>query len=161
MKDLIKKILKEEIDRRFAKGTPEIQSFIIKRAESLLKGCDYQMIEPRHNYGNYAEEWCKNGIVQIRASYFFDVDVDTETEDQPGVPEFFGGTLSVNENFIVFLSDLLQVRQKFILHTLEEWYDEKYSHKFGIKIGNPNIGVDDIGISDDDWKCTEIPNDEL
>lgn len=148
MKELIKKVLREEVIRRFVKGTPEMQSFIIKRAESLLKGCDYQIIEPIHNYGNYAEEWCKNGVSQIRAAYFFDSDTEPET------PEFFGGTLYVNEEFIEFLMNLLQVRKKFILNTLEEWYDEKYSHKFGIEIGNSNVGIDDIGISDNDWKCS-------
>jgi hypothetical protein len=141
-------VLREEVSRRFVKGTPEMQSFIIKRAESLLKGCDYQIIEPIHNYGNYVEEWCKNGVSQIRVAYFFDTDTEPET------PEFFGGTLYVNEEFIEFLMNLLQVRKKFILNTLEEWYDEKYSHKFGIEIGNPNVGIDDIGISDNDWKCS-------
>ena len=154
MKDLIRKVLREEVIRRFNKGTPEIQSFIIKQAEELLKSSEYREIDPNNNYGNYEQEWCKNGSIQIGARYFFDSDYDTETEeDHPGVPQFFGGTLFVNGKFVEFLSDLLQVRKKFILHTLEEWYDEKYSNKFGIEIGIPDIGVDEVVVTDDDWQC--------
>jgi hypothetical protein len=146
MKDLIRKVLREEVIRRFTKGTPEIQSFIIKQAEELLNSSEYKVIDPNNNYGNYEQEWCKNGSIQIGARYFFSSD-DSDEE------RFFGGTLFVNEKFVEFLSNLLQVRKKFILHTLEEWYDEKYSHKFGIEIGNPDIGVDEVAVSDDDWKC--------
>jgi hypothetical protein len=145
MKDLIRKVLREEVIRRFTKGTPEIQSFIIKQAEELLNSSEYKVIDPNNNYGNYEQEWCKNGSIQIGARYFFDSDGDEE--------RFFGGTLFVNGKFVEFLSDLLQVRKKFILHTLEEWYDEKYSNKFGIEIGIPDIGVDEVLVTDDDWQC--------
>ncbi len=141
MKDLIKKILKEEIDRRFAKGTPEIQSFIIKRAESLLKGCDYQIVEPRHNYGNYAEEWCKNGTAQFVTNYYIDDD------------KFFGATLMVKEEFISFLSKMLQVRERFILNTLEEWYDETYVPKMTEEIGHPELELDEVQTMDNNRKC--------
>lgn len=160
MKDLIRKVLREEVNRRFTKGTPEIQSFIIKQAEEFLNDCQYQVVDPNHNYGNPEQQWCKNGIIQMSARYFFDSDYDTEEdEDHPGEPRFFGGTLFVNGKFIELLSGLLQVRKKFILHTLEEWFDEKYSHKFGIEIGHPEIEVDEITVTDDDWNCNKKNED--
>ena len=154
MKELIRKVLREEVSKRFVKGTPEIQSFIIKQAEKLIGDSQRQVLGPNINYGNYDEEWCKNGTAQFVTNYYFDDD------------KFFGATLMVKEEFISFLSKMLQVRERFILNTLEEWYDETYVPKMTEEIGHPELELDEVQTMDNNRKCykfieTNISRDEM
>lgn len=141
MKELIRKVLREEVNKRFVKGTPEMQSFIIKQAEKLIGDSQRQVLGPDINYGNYAEEWCKNGTAQFVTNYYIDDD------------KFFGATLMVKEEFISFLSKMLQVRERFILNTLEEWYDETYVPKMSQEIGLPELELDEVQTMDNNRKC--------
>lgn len=149
MKELIRKVLREEVSKRFVKGTPEIQSFIIKQAEKLIGDSQRQVLGPNINYGNYAEEWCKNGTAQFVTNYYFDDD------------KFFGATLMVKEEFISFLSKMLQVRERFILNTLEEWYDETYVPKMSQEIGLPELELDEVRTMDNNRKCHKFIEDNL
>lgn len=149
MKELIRKVLREEVSKRFVKGTPEIQSFIIKQSEKLIGDSQRQVLGPNINYGNYAEEWCKNGTAQFVTNYYFDDD------------KFFGATLMVKEDFISFLSKMLQVRERFILNTLEEWYDETYVPKMTEEIGHPELELDEVRTMDNGRKCHKFIEDNL
>ena len=108
MKDLIRKVLREEINRRFIAGTPEIRNFIIKRMENLLSETTRVLPPPEENYGMFNEEWCKNGKVVIEARYHLDDDTD----------EFFAGDLYVNNDVIEGLFKLLEDRKSFILNVI-------------------------------------------
>ncbi len=149
MKELIRKVLREEVSKRFVKGTPEIQSFIIKQAEKLIGDSQRQVLGPNINYGNYAEEWCKNGTAQFVTNYYIDDD------------KFFGATLMVKEEFISFLSKMLQVRERFILNTLEEWYDETYVPKMSQEIGLPELELDEVQTMDNNRKCYKFIDHNL
>ena len=56
MKDLIKKILREEVSRKFIKGGVNAQSLIIKHMEKLISKTSRVLPPPEDNYGNYYEE---------------------------------------------------------------------------------------------------------
>jgi hypothetical protein len=146
MKDLIRKVLREEINRRFIAGTPEIRNFIIKRMENLLSETTRVLPPPEENYGMFNEEWCKNGKVVIEARYHLDDDTD----------EFFAGDLYVNNDVIEGLFKLLQVRKSFILNVITEWYDEKYATKFGIEVNHPEFEIDESHETDSPRKCYQM-----
>jgi hypothetical protein len=148
MKDLIKKVLREEINRRFVKGTPEMQSFIIKRLEDLLSEATRVIPPLEENYGIYNEEWCKNGKVVVDARYHVDDDTD----------EFFSGDLFIDKEVIDFLSKILQVRKSLILNVATEWYDEKYATKFGQEIGRPEFEIYEAMETDSPRKCYQNIN---
>jgi hypothetical protein len=148
MKDLIKKVLKEEVNRRFTKGTPEMQSFIIKRLEDLLSESTRVIPPFEENYGIHNEEWCKNGKVVIDARYHVDEDTD----------EFFSGDLFIDKEVIDFLSKILQVRKSLILNVATEWYDEKYATKFGQEIGRPEFEIYEAMETDSPRKCHQNIN---
>ena len=148
MKDLIKKVLREEINRRFAKGTPEMQSFIIKRLEDLLSEATRVIPPLEENYGMHNEEWCKDGKVVVDARYHVDDDTD----------EFFSGDLFIDKEVIDFLSKILQVRKSLILNVATEWYDEKYATKFGQEIGRPEFEIYEAMETDSPRKCYQNIN---
>ena len=152
MKDLIKKILREEVQRRFTKSNPNIERVIIKHMERLISDATRIVIPPEENYGNFNEEWCKGGKVVLEARYYFNSDDDYgETEEK-----FYNGSLFVNEDEVNFLSKMLQVRKTYIFNAITEWYDEKYTTKFGQETGHPELEIDETHETNHISKCYEM-----
>ena len=146
MKDLIRKVLREEVSRRFSSGTSEKRDFIIKRLEDLLSETTRVIPPLEENYGIHNEEWCKNGKVVMEARYHVDEDTD----------EFFSGDLFIDQDVTDFLSKMLQVRKSFILNVATEWYDEKYATKFGQEIGRPEFEIYEAIETDSPRKCYQM-----
>jgi hypothetical protein len=139
MKDLIRKVLREEVSRRFSSGTSEKRDFIIKRLEDLLSETTRVIPPLEENYG-------------MEARYHVDEDSD----------EFFSGDLFIDQDVTDFLSKMLQVRKSFILNVATEWYDEKYATKFGQEIGRPDFEIYEAIETDSSRKCYQmIDTDKL
>jgi hypothetical protein len=156
MKELIKKILREEVQKRFVKSSQNIERAIIKHMESLISETTRIIPPPEDNYGNYTEEWCKGGKVVLEARYYF----NSEDEDEE---KFYSGSLFIDEEEVTFLSRMLQVRKQYILNVITEWYDEKYATKFGQETGHPEFEIDETDTYEGEWrKCYQmIDTDKL
>ena len=149
MKELIKKILREEVQKKFQKYNPNLERVIIKHMESIISDSKRVIPPPEDNYGNYSEEWCKGNNIVMEAKYFFN-DEDSDEE------KFFAGDLYVDEKEVEFLAKILQVRKAFILNIITEWYDDKYTTKFGQETGNPEFEIDET-LTFDTWrKCYQM-----
>ena len=149
MKELIKKILREEVQKKFQKSNPNLERVIIKHMESLISDSKRIIPPPEDNYGNYIEEWCKGNNIVMEAKYFFN-DEDSDEE------KFFAGDLWIDEKEVEFLSKILQVRKAFILNIITEWYDDKYTTKFGQETGHPELEIDET-LTFDNWrKCYQM-----
>lgn len=146
MKELIKKILREEVSRRYTKSNPNIEKTIIRHMDKLMSQTT-QIIPPiEENYGMFIQEWCKGGNVVIEARYHLDDDTD----------EFFSGDLYVDYREIDFLSNVLQVRKAYILNVITEWYDENYASKFGPEVNHPEFEIFETFETDANRKCYEM-----
>ena len=150
MKELIKKILREEVNKKYSKGSYRSESVIIKYMEDLISNTSRVVPPSEENYGNFAEEWCKGDEIVMEARYYmFSEDSDEE--------KFVDGTLFVNKDEVDFLSKTLQVRKTFILNVITEWYDEKYATKFGQETGHPEFEIDDTDTYEKYWrKCYQM-----
>jgi len=149
MKELIKKVLREEVSKKFTKGNVEKENFIKKHMEKLLSETKRVVIPSEENYGNYSEEWCKNDKVIVTSRYYFN-DEDSDEE------KFYSGSLFVDEEITEFLTKILQVRKSFVLNVITEWYDEKYATKFGQETGHPELEIDETHETDNDRQCYQI-----
>ena len=146
MKELIRKILREEVSRRYTKSNPNIEKTIIRHMDKLMSQTT-QVIPPiEENYGIFIQEWCKNGNVVLEARYH----IDDETD------EFFSGDLFINEKEIEFLSKMLQVRKSYILNVITEWYDENYASKFGPEVNHPEFEIFETFETDANRKCYQM-----
>ena len=149
MKDLIRKILREEVQKRFTKSNQSFERLIIKQMESLISETTSVIPPPEENYGNYSQEWCKGDKIIMQARYFF----SSEDSDEE---KFFGGDLYIDKEEIDFLSQMLKVRKSYILNVVTEWYDDKYATKFGQETGHPELEIDETHETDNDRKCHQI-----
>ncbi len=146
MKELIKKILREEVRKRFTKSNPSFENIIIKHMENFISETTRIIPPPDENYGLFSEEWCKGGKVVIEARYHLDDETD----------EFYSGDLFVVGSEIDFLSKFLQLRKSFIFNVITEWYDDKYSTKFGQEVGHPEFEIYETFETDSPRKCYEM-----
>ena len=53
---------------------------------------------------------------------------------------------------------MLQVRKSYIFNAITEWYDEKYTTKFGQETGHPELEIDETQETDNDRKCYQMIN---
>jgi hypothetical protein len=150
MKELIKKVLREEVSKKFTKGNVEKENFIKKHMEKIISNTTRVLPPPEENYGNYNEEWCTGDKIAIEAGYYFNSDEDSDEE------KFYSGSLFVDEEITEFLTKILQVRKSFVLNVITEWYDEKYATKFGQETGHPELEIDETYETDNDRKCYQI-----
>ena len=146
MKDLIRKILREEVSRRYTKSNPNIEKTIIRHMDKLMSQTTQINPPLEENYGMYSQEWCKNGKVVIEARYHLDDETD----------EFFAGDLYIDSKEIDFLSNMLQVRKPYIFNVIAEWYDDNYTNEFGQKVNHPEFEIYDAMDIDDPRKCYEM-----
>jgi hypothetical protein len=146
MKDLIKKILREEVQKRYTKSTQNIERMIIQHMNKLMTKTTQINPPLEENYGMYSQEWCKNGKVVIEARYHLDDDTD----------EFFAGDLYIDSKEIDFLSNMLQVRKPYILNVIAEWYDDNYTNEYGQKVNHPEFEIYDAMETDSPRKCYEM-----
>ena len=152
MKELIKKILREEVQKRFTKSNPNFERIIIKHMESVISETTSVIPPPEDNYGNYSQEWCKGNKIIMEARYYFGSE-DDETDEK-----FFAGDLYIHKEEVEFLSKMLQIRKSYILNVITEWYDEKYTTKFGQETGHPEFEIDETHEMDDWRKCYQMIN---
>ena len=150
MKNLIKKILREEVQKRFVKSSQNTERVIIKHMESVISDLTRIIPPPEDNYGNYGEEWCKGGIAVIEVRYYMFSEYEDEEE------KFNMGSLFVDEDEINFLSKVLQVRKSYVLNVITEWYDDKYATKFGQETGHPEFEIDETIETDSPRKCYQM-----
>lgn len=152
MKELITKILREESQKKFSKAGPNKERFIIQHMENVIGRTTRILPPPEDNYGNYGEEWCVGGKVVMEARYYFNSD-DVYLPDEE---KFYDGFLMVDKDEVDFLSKMLQVRKAYILNVITEWYDEKYTTKFGQEVGHPELEIDETTETDNPRKCYQM-----
>jgi hypothetical protein len=93
------------------------------------------------NYGNLREDWCINGKETISAYYYFEKG------------EFQKGSLSISKKIIESLSNLLSIRHSYLIHVIEEWYDDVMVPKFEEITGESGLSIDEVDVWDKEHDC--------
>jgi hypothetical protein len=93
------------------------------------------------NYGNLREDWCINGKETISAFYYFEKG------------KFEKGSLSISKKIIESLSNLLSIRRSYLIHVIEEWYDDVMVPKFEEITGESGLSIDEVDVWDKEHDC--------
>jgi len=141
----MKYVITEEQYKRFMKSSPALQNAITKYLNQYIEGGERKVAKKSRNYGNLREDWCVDGVETITSVYFF--------EDG----NFSGGHLIVSENLIKTIQSLFTVKESFVLHVIEEWYEDIMIPKFEQITGETGLYIDDIDTSDRDHECIPEP----
>jgi len=141
----MKFILTESQLNRLNKSSQGITNTIIKYMDKYISNGERKITKKSRNYGNLREDWCINGKETISASYYFENG------------EFQKGSLSISKKIVKSLSDLLSIRRTYVIHVIEEWYDDTMVPKFEEITGQSGLSIDDVDVWDKEHPCITEP----
>jgi hypothetical protein len=112
--------------------------------EYINKG-ERKIAKKSRNYGNLREDWCINGKETISAFYYFEGG------------KFERGSISISKKIVESLSNLLSIRRSYVIHVIEEWYDDTMVPKFEEISGQSGLSISDVDIWDKEHPCRQEP----
>lgn len=141
----MKFIITEEQYKRFAKGSINMQNVITKYLNDYISKGTRKIGKKSRNYGNLREDWCVEGIESITAVYYFEGD------------KFEYGSLIVSNNIVNTIQSIFSVKKSFVMHVIEEWYEETMVPKFESIVGETGLYINEIDTSEEDHACLPEP----
>lgn len=135
-------IITEEQFNRFNRSSPALQNGIIRYLTLMFENGRRTYGKKNNNYGNLSEQWCIDGSVGLYASYYF----------KNG--EFNIGKLLVSQSIIDNIRKLFSVKQSYVLHVFEEWYEDVMIPKFEELVNESELSVDVIEVFKDERRCS-------
>jgi hypothetical protein len=141
----MKIIITEGQYNRLNKSSQNITNAIIKYINEYIGKGKRKIAKKSRNYGNLREDWCINGKETISAVYYFEKG------------KFEKGSLSISEKIIESLSNLLSIRRSYVIHVIEEWYDDIMVPKFEEISGESGLSIDNVDVWDKEYPCRTEP----
>jgi hypothetical protein len=141
----MKIILTEGQYNRLNKSSQSITNAIIKYMNEYIGKGERKITKQSRNYGNFREDWCINGKETISAFYYFEKG------------EFQKGSLLISKKIIESLSNLLSIRRSYVIHVVEEWYDNTMVPKFEEIVGKSGLSINDVDVLDKEHPCRQEP----
>ena len=146
MRDIIKKVLKEEDERRrYIKSTDSLRKVITLFLDDYIGDGDRKIGKKSRNYGNLREDWCVNGKEVITAIYYY--------EDG----KFYSGSLMVSWTLVEKIKKIFNTRKNFVMNIIEEWYEDVMIPKFEQIVGETGFYFDDVDTFNNDHDCIPEP----
>jgi len=141
----MKILITESQYNKLNKSSQLISNTIIKYMNGYIDGGERKVTKKSRNYGNLREDWCINGKETISAFYYFEKG------------EFERGSLSISKKIVENLSNLLSIRRSYVLHVIEEWYDDTMVPKFEEITGESGLSINDVDVWDKEHTCRQEP----
>ena len=141
----MKIIITEGQFTKLNKSSQGITNAIIKYMNAYISDGERKITKKSRNYGNLREDWCINGKEIISAHYYFEEG------------EFKYGSLSISKKIVENLSNLLSIRRSYVIHVIEEWYDDTMVPKFEEIMGVSGLSIDEVDVWDKEHDCLPEP----
>lgn len=141
----MKIIITEGQFNRLNKSSQGITNAIIKYMNEYIDKGERKITKKSRNYGNLREDWCIDGKETITAFYYFEEG------------EFQKGSLAISKEIVESLSKLLSIRRSYLIHVIEEWYDNTMVPKFEKIIGESGLSIDGVDVWDKEHDCLPEP----
>ena len=147
MKDIIRKVLHEEIQRRYRRVTPELMDKLRRYLSILLKGVKITTFGAEHTYGDIRTQFCKNN--QFIMTVIFNVKEDDDDEDY-----YDYASLHISGSILSQILSTFNIKEKFALEIITEYVEDNYVEDISREYG---LNIYDIDSSDviDVGKCRQ------
>lgn len=145
MKKLIKKILKEEVNKKYPKPTPSLEKLIYTWLNEYFGGSQMYMI--KHYEHSYTFEWCNNGKEVISVDVIFNDNDDGDTwDDNRKLSErgFDSGKLYIPQEVVNEMASDIPVRRGYLRYVIEEWFDDTFLEDIQNAMKRTDISIDEF-----------------
>ena len=152
MRNLIKLILEDEVNRKYEKPTPKIDQLVYRWLNDYFDGAKMyhdKSWETRHDF-----EWCNHGKEIMKFILFFEDNSDVyddrrKTEER----DFDSGSLYIpNDIFKELMSDI-PVRASYLKYLFEEWFDDTYLSEIQKVMRRNDIYISEFNIEGNVKTC--------
>jgi len=148
LKQTIRRVLREEVSRRYLKPSEKSEKFILDRLNSMASGAEIYHVESyktRHDF-----EFCKNGKQIMNLALFFE-----ETDDNTPTSErqFETSTLVIPTDFAGGILGTFPIRKNYLNYIIEEWFEDTFLSKISNMMGRNDISVEELSFSDRAYAC--------
>lgn len=137
----MKIIITEEQFNRFNRSSPALQNGINKYLNQYIENGKRKIKKKTRNYGNLGEDWCIDGKGTISAYYYFDEG------------RFDKGILMVDKEMVETISNLFSVKPSYVLHVIEEWYEDVMIPKFEQIVDESGLYINRIDTVERTYEC--------
>jgi hypothetical protein len=156
MRNLIKLILKEEVNRKYAKPSPKVEQLVYRWLNDYFDGSQMyynKSWETRHDF-----EWCNNGKEIMDVVLFFKDD-ESVFDDKRKTEErdFDSGGLSIPKNILNDLASDIPVKVSYLKYIIEEWFEDTYLGEIQNKMGRNDIYISEFDIDQRDAQTCVPP----
>ena len=134
-------IVTEEQFNKLNKSSPALQNGIIKYMNHFIEDGSRKIGIKSRSYGNLNEDWCINGKEMISARYQFMDD------------KFDSGMLVVTEELVKTIQSFFSVKKSFVLHVIEEWYEDVMVPKFEKIVDESGLSINSIYVHEKTQDC--------
>jgi len=138
-------IVSEEQFNKLNRSSPALQNGINKYLNRYIVDGNRQIGKKSRSYGNLNETWCINGKEMISARYQF---MDNK---------FDSGMLVVTEELVKTIQSYFSVKKSFVLHVIEEWYEDVMVPKFEKIVGESGLSINSIHVHERTQDCIPEP----
>ena len=143
MKNLIRNILKEEVNKKYPKPTPSVDKLIYRWLNDYVDGAQMyhdKSWETRHDF-----EWCNDGKEIMSVILFFHDDENVfddkrKTEER----DFESGELQIPKEIVNELMSDIPVRRTYLRYVIEEWFDDTYLGEIQNIMKRTDISIDNF-----------------
>jgi hypothetical protein len=143
MKNLIRNILKEEVNKKYPKPTPSVDKLIYRWLNDYVDGAQMyhdKSWETRHDF-----EWCNDGKEIMSVILFFHDDENVfddkrKTEER----DFESGELQIPKEIVNELMSDIPVRRTYLRYVIEEWFDDTYLEDIQNTLKRTDISIDEF-----------------
>ena len=156
MRNLIKLILEDEVNRKYAKPSPKVEQLVYRWLNDYFDGSQMyynKSWETRHDF-----EWCNNGKEIMDVVLFFKDD-ESVFDDKRKTEErdFDSGELSIPKNILNDLASDIPVKVSYLKYVIEEWFDDTYLGEIQKKMGRNDIYISEFNIDNRDAQTCVPP----
>ena len=140
MKKLIRHILKEEVNKKYPKPTPNVEKLIYNWLNDYFDGA--QMYQMKDYAFSYTFEWCNGGIEIAQAVVDFDHDHDAWNDNRKtSERDFESGEFWIPKDIMNDLQIDIPVRRNYLKYVVEEWFEDTLLEKIQRGLGRNDISI--------------------
>ena len=145
MKELIRNILKEEVNKKYPKPTPSVDKLIYKWLNDYVNRAQMyhdKSWETRHDF-----EWCNDGkeIMSV-ILYFHDDENVFDDKRKTEERDFESGELQIPKDIFDELNSDIPVRQYYLTYVIQDWFEDTFLETIQNKMGRNDISIDEFSV---------------
>jgi hypothetical protein len=143
MKNLIKKILLQEVNKKYPKPTEKVEKIIYNWLNNYFDGA--KMYQTKSYEFSYTFEWCNNGKEIMSVVLDFNNDYDAwEDKRTTNERDFDNGELQIPKEIVNELMSDIPVRRTYLRYVIEEWFDDTYLQDIQNTLKRNDISIDEF-----------------